>query len=68
MEKSNVTEFFLKYFEEKRINISWISEKTGIKKEKLEKGYGEPLTAEEFLRLCALLAIEPEEIMPFLKG
>ena len=47
MEKSDVTEFFLKYFEKNRINEVWISE--------------------EFLRLCAVLQIQPEEIMLIIK-
>ena len=41
MEKSDVTEFFLKYFEKNRINEVWISEKTGIDTAKLSKGYKE---------------------------
>jgi len=62
MGKSAVTDYFLKYFEENRINIGEISEKTGIKKHKLSKEYKTPLTAEEFLRLCIFLRISPEEI------
>ena len=67
MEKSDVTEFFLKYFEKNRINEVWISEKTGIDTAKLSKGYKESLTAGEFLRLCAFLQIQPEEIMLIIK-
>lgn len=62
MEKSEVTEFFLEYFEKNRINISEISEKTGIKKEKLSRDYKKPMTAEEFLQLCVFLNIKPEVI------
>lgn len=62
MEKSAITEFFLRFLWENKINIEWISEKTGISKEKLSKHYSEPLTAEEFLQLCVLLGITPEEV------
>ncbi len=67
MEKSEVTEFFLKYFEKNRINEAWISEKTGIDRNKLSREYKESLTADEFLRLCAFLQIQPEEIMMIIK-
>ena len=63
MEKSGVTEFFLKYFEENGIKKEWISEKVGIEEEKLSVDYKEPLTAEEFLKLCAFLSIQPEEVI-----
>ena len=62
MKKSEVTDYFLEYFEKNRINIKEISEKTGIKINKLSKEYKTPLTAEEFLKLCVLLKIQPEEI------
>ena len=68
MEKSGVTEFFIKYFDDNEIKIKWISEKTGISKQKLTRGYKEALTAEEFLRLCALLSIAPEEVLAALKN
>ncbi|MBR5564561.1 MAG: hypothetical protein IKW08_00190 [Roseburia sp.] len=67
MEKSAVTEFFLKYFEKNRIDIEEISEKTGIKKEKLSENYRYPLTSEEFLELCFFLGIKPEEIREAIK-
>lgn len=67
MEKSEVTEFFLKYFEKNRIDKAWISEKTGIDRNKLSREYKESLTADEFLRLCAFLQIQPEEIMMIIK-
>ena len=67
MEKSSVTEFFLDYFEKNKIKIQWISEKTGILEEKLSKDYKEPLTAEEFLKLCLFLSIQPEEIAAAVK-
>lgn len=63
MKKSAVTECFLKYFEKNRIKSVWISEKTGIPERKLKNGYEEPLTADEFLRLCQFLQIEPEDIL-----
>lgn len=62
MMKSGVTEFFVKYFEDNKIKKQWISEKTGISESKLTRDYKEALTAEEFLCLCALLSIQPEEI------
>ena len=62
MGKSAVTDYFLKYFEENRIDLKEISEKTGIRKQKLSKDYKVPLTAEEFLKLCIVLKIQPEEI------
>ncbi|MBR3769302.1 MAG: hypothetical protein IKL06_02100 [Lachnospiraceae bacterium] len=67
MEKSAVTEFFLEYFEKNRINTGEISEKIGIKKEKISENYGMPLSAEEFLKLCALLDIKPEEVREAIK-
>ena len=67
MEKSSVTEFFLDYFEKNKIKIEWISEKTGIPKEKLGKDYKDALTAEEFLQLCFFLSIQPEEIANAIK-
>lgn len=67
MEKSEITEFLLRYFEENGIDKEWISEKTGIREEKLSKGYKERLTAEEFLTLCVLLQIKPEEVMLIIK-
>lgn len=63
MEKSDVTEFFLKYFEENKIEKQKISEETGIVEEKLSRKYQEALTAEEFLRLCVFLSIQPEEVL-----
>ncbi len=62
MNKSAVTDYFLDYFEKNRIDIKEISENTGIKIYKLSKEYKTPLSAEEFLRLCVLLGIKPEEI------
>ena len=67
MEKSAVTEFFLDYFEKNGIKKRWISEKTGIDEKKLSKEYEQSMTAEEFLRLCAFLEIQPEEIMVVLE-
>ena len=67
MEKSAVTEFFLKYFEKNRINIEKISEKTGIEKEKLSENCRQPLTSEEFLELCFYLGIKPEEVRESIK-
>ena len=62
MEKSRVTEYILTYMRENQITASELSEKTGIAEEKLGPDYTEPLLAEEFLRLCALLRLSPEEI------
>lgn len=67
MEKSAVTEFFLDYFEKNKIKKEWISEKTGILEEKISRDYQEPLTAEEFLKLCAFLCIQPEEVLVVIK-
>lgn len=67
MEKSGVTEFLLKYFEENKIEKQIISEKTGIMESKLTKDYKEVLTAEEFLQICALLSIQPEEVLAAIK-
>ncbi len=67
MKKSAVTDYFLEYFEKNRIDIKEISEKTGIKISKLSKGYKTALTAEEFLSLCFLLQIQPEEISRSIK-
>ena len=68
MEKSAVTEFFLEYFEKNKINRVWISENTGIEIEKISENYRNPLTASEFLELCALLQIEPECIQEWIKA
>ena len=68
MKKSQITDFFLTYFEKNRIEKEWISEKTGINANKLSADYKGSLTADEFLKLCALLQIEPEEIMEVIKG
>jgi len=67
MEKSAVTEFFLDYFEKNKIKKEWISEKIGILQEKISRDYKEPLIAEEFLRLCAFLDIQPEEVLIVIK-
>lgn len=67
MEKSGVTEFLLKYFEENKIEKQIISERTGIMESKLTKDYKEVLTAEEFLQICALLSIQPEEVLAAIK-
>lgn len=68
MEKSGVTEFFIKYFEDNKIEIKWISEKTGINERKLTRNYSKALTADEFLCLCALLSIQPEEVLLAIKN
>ena len=65
--KSDVTDFFLKYFEKNRIEVAWISEKTGIDVKKLSKNYTKPLEAEEFLELCVLLEMKPEEVWQEIK-
>ena len=62
MEKSRVTEYILTYMRENQITSSELSEKTGIAEEKLCPDYKEPLLAEEFLRLWAVLRLSPEEI------
>lgn len=67
MRKWRVTEFFIQYFEENRIDKEWISEKTGIQVSKFSADYTKPLTAEEFFRLCVLLKIEPEEVWKAIK-
>ena len=63
MEKSRVTEYILTYMRENQITASELSEKTGIAEEKLCPDYKEPLLAEEFLELCVLLKLSPEEII-----
>lgn len=67
MEKSAVTDYFIKYFEKNRIDIEEISEKTGISKSKFSKNARTRLTADEFLRLCVLLGIKPEMIWSAIK-
>jgi len=67
MEKSAVTEFFLEYFEENKINRVWISENTGIEINKISDNYRQPLTAAEFLELCMFLEIEPERIQEWIQ-
>ncbi len=67
MEKSAVTEFFLQYFEENKINRQWISENTGIEIDKISDNYRQPLTAAEFLELCMFLEIEPERIQEWIR-
>lgn len=68
MIKSEVTEFFLEYFEKNRINTAEISEKIGIDEEKLKRGYEKALTSEEFLELCSFLGIHPEMVRDAIKG
>jgi len=67
MEKSAVTEFFLKYFKEKCISIEEISEKTGIDVLKFSGSYRQMLTATEFLELCVYLGITPEMVREGIK-
>ena len=67
MEKSAVMEFFLEYFEENKINRSWVSENTGIEIAKISDNYRQPLTASEFLELCMFLEIEPERIQEWIQ-
>lgn len=62
MEKSRVTEYMIGYIRKHRIPSAWISEKTGIPEQKLNAGCKEPLYADEFLRLCVVLDLVPEEI------
>ncbi len=62
MEKSRVTEYMICYIRKNRISKEWISEKTGIPKQKLQQNYEEPLGADEFLRLCVVLNLTPEKI------
>lgn len=68
MEKSAVTEFFLEYFEKNRIDRAYISEKTGIEIGKISENYRQPLTAGEFLELCMLLHIEPEQVQAYIRA
>ena len=65
MKKSAVTEFFIEYLERNQINKAWVSEKTGIEIEKISENSRMPLTASEFLTLCAFLEIEPEEVIEY---
>lgn len=67
MIKSAVTEFFIHFFKENEINTEEISLEIGIFEGKLQPDYKEPLTAEEFLQLCAYLRIPPEEIAAIIK-
>ena len=67
MEKSAVTDFFLKYCEKNGIDIGEISEKTGIGREKLSENYKKPLSAEEFFELCIFLGIKPEQVQEAIK-
>lgn len=67
MGTSEVTEFFLEYFEKNRISRVWISENTGIEIAKISENYRHPLTATEFLELCMFLEIEPECIQEWIK-
>ena len=67
MEKSAVTEFFIEYITKNQINKEWISEKTGIALDKISEHYRMPLTAGEFLTLCAFLEVAPEEVIEYRK-
>lgn len=67
MGKSRVTDFFLEYFEENGIDATLVSEKTGIKIEKLSENYRQTLSATEFFELCMFLQIEPECIQERIK-
>lgn len=62
MEKSNVTDYMAEYLEKNGISTEETGDIVGIPTEKLEKGSGKALTAEEFLELCVYLKIRPEDV------
>ena len=58
MGKSKVTDYMIRYIEEKRMDAKSLAA--------MRKDYKEPLDAEEFLSLCAYLGIRPEQVQRML--
>lgn len=59
MQKKKVTGRLAEYILRQKISVDQISRDTGIPRDKLLLPVREHLTAEEFLKLCAYLRIEP---------
>lgn len=68
MGKSKVTDYMIRYIEEKQMDAKALAEHAGIDVKKLRKNYEEPLDAEEFLNLCVCLGIQPEQVQNVING
>lgn len=68
MGKSRVTDYLLQYMEQHQISAAWAAGAAGIDIKKLKKGYRKPLLSDEFLELCVVLRIRPEDVMEALNG
>lgn len=62
MGTSKVTDFMIEYMQKHDVLVREIALELGIKEEKLQNGYTDPLDAEEFLELCVKLRLRPEEV------
>lgn len=60
--RNEVTIWLAKYIKNHRLSADFISGELDIPKEKLILGTKEHLNADEFLRLCAYLQIDPQKI------
>lgn len=67
MKEFSVTEYMIHYMEQNHMESKKVASETGISKEKLTKGYQEPLFADEFLTLCVYFGIRPEEVAKAMK-
>lgn len=68
MGKSKATDYMVEFLENRGIPAEWASEVTGVPVEKLKRDYVEPLMADEFLELCAILQVRPEEVIDTIKN
>lgn len=62
MGSSKVTDYIIDYLEKNGIPAWEAAKIADIPREKLSRGYSEPLMADEFLELCVWLGIYPEEV------
>lgn len=63
MGKSKVTDYIIEYLHNNSISIQWAADAVNIAVDKLKENYEEPLQADEFLELCVLLSVRPEDIL-----
>lgn len=63
MEKSRVTDYLLQYMKQHQISAAWAAKAAEIDVDKLTEDYKEPLLSDEFLELCVVLHIRPEDVM-----
>lgn len=68
MEKSRVTDYLLQYMKQHQISAAWAAKAAKIDVDKLTEDYKEPLLSDEFLELCIILNIRPEDVMAALNS